>query len=192
MTLQHNEFVHIKYDYSILFRFSFSLSEYQFFSVTFIIFVSVKIAIERPTAGQYKQIRSFPVFVTKNVTKEISVQINYNYSIYQVSPPQPPEGVQSKRLIINDYRSFCFCVPALTIGRSRVKREYLRGNVYLFVYPVSRRVNRNANLLHKLHGRRISETDHRTAGNTRQIRLGIQTPLFVIPFVAISVAEYLI
>lgn len=37
------------------------------------IFVSVKIAIERPTAGQYKQIRSFPVFVTKNVTKEISV-----------------------------------------------------------------------------------------------------------------------
>ena len=148
MTLQHNEFVHIKYDYSILFRFSFSLSEYQFFSVTFIIFVSVKIAIERPTAGQCKQIRSFPVFVTKNVTKEISVQINYNYSIYQVSPPQPPEGVQSKRLIINDYRSFCFCASALTIGRSRVKREHLRGNVYLFVYPVSRRVNRNANLLH--------------------------------------------
>ena len=36
------------------------------------------------------------------------------------------------------------------------------------------------------------KTDHRTAGNTRQIRLGLQTPLVVIPFVAISVAEYLI
>ena len=126
MTLQHNEFVHIKYDYSILFRFSFSLSEYQFFSVTFIIFVSVKIAIERPTAGQYKQIRSFPVFVTKNVTKEISVQINYNYSIYQVSPPQPPEGVQSKRLIINDYRSFLRLYHSFLFGIFRAKTARLR------------------------------------------------------------------
>lgn len=42
----------------------------------------------------------------------------------------------------------------------------------------------------QLHGRRISETDHRTVGNTRQIRLGIQTPLVVIPSVAISVTEY--
>lgn len=59
-----------------------------------------------------------------------------------------PEGVQSKRLIINDYRSFCFCASAPAIGRSRVKKEHLRENVYPFVYPVSRRVNRNANLLH--------------------------------------------
>ena len=58
-----------------------------------------------------------------------------------------PEGVQSKRLIINDYRSFCFWCVALLYGNSRVEKGHLRGNVYPFVYPVSRRVNRKSYLL---------------------------------------------
>ena len=61
-----------------------------------------------------------------------------------------PEGVQSKRLIINDYRSFCFCVSTLSSGIFGRERGPFRGNVYPFVYPVSRRVNRNANLLHNM------------------------------------------
>ena len=59
-----------------------------------------------------------------------------------------PEGVQSKRLIINDYRSFCFCASALLSGFFGWEKGRFRGNVYPFVYPVSRRVNRNVNLLH--------------------------------------------
>ena len=58
-----------------------------------------------------------------------------------------PEGVQSKRLIINDYRSFCFWCIVPIISNSRVEKGYLRGNVYPFVYPVSRRVNRKSYLL---------------------------------------------
>ena len=44
-----------------------------------------------------------------------------------------PEGVQSKRLIINDYRSFCFCVPALSSGIFGRERGPFRGNVIHFV-----------------------------------------------------------
>ena len=58
-----------------------------------------------------------------------------------------PEGVQSKRLIINDYRSFCFCASTLPSGIFGWKRGCFRGNVYPFVYPVSRRVNRKSYLL---------------------------------------------
>ena len=69
--------------------------------------------------------------------------------------------------------------------RRKIKRlEALEVNVTLD------NLFRNQRTENQLHGRRISETDHRTAGNTRQIRLSIQTPLVVIPFVAISVAEY--
>ena len=44
-----------------------------------------------------------------------------------------PEGVQSKRLIINDYRSFCFWCVAPVISNSRVEKGHLRGNVIHFV-----------------------------------------------------------
>ena len=43
---------------------------------------------------------------------------------------------------------FVFCASTLSSGIFGWKRERFRGNVYPFVYPVSRRVNRNANLLH--------------------------------------------
>ena len=44
-----------------------------------------------------------------------------------------PEGVQSKRLIINDYRSFCFCASALLSGFFGWEKGRFRGNVIHFV-----------------------------------------------------------
>ena len=44
-----------------------------------------------------------------------------------------PEGVQSKRLIINDYRSFLRLYLSLPFGILRVEKGCFRGNVIHFV-----------------------------------------------------------